>query len=952
MLLDGPIRAPARSYLRNIGYSAEDLARPIVGVAHCWTDTSPCNINHRLLAEHVRSGVKRSGGTPMEFSTIAVGDGIVMGTGGMRASLVSREVIADSIELMGIGHFFDALVCLTGCDKTSPGAAMAVRRLDRPAVIGYSGTVLPGSYRGVDVASGDIYEAVGRYVAGELSLEDLEALEAVACPGAGACGGQYTANTMSMVLEALGLSPVGFNDVPAADASKASRAERLGELAMAALAADLRPSRLLTRTAFENALAMVAASGGSTNAVLHLLALAHESAVELSLADVDQISRRTPLICDLKPGGRYAASALHDAGGTALVLERLMENGHVDGAAPTITGQTLAEACSGARAVHGQKVVATVESPFAKEGGLAVLWGNLAPEGAVTKIAHRRLTRHVGPARIFESEEEAIEAVLARRIGPGDVVVIRNEGPRGGPGMREMLQVTAAIVGEGLGESVALVTDGRFSGATRGMMVGHVAPEAAAGGPIANLEEGDLITIDVANRELSALALERRRHSSVPAPVTARGALGHYAALVGSAAGGAVLATAAGGDAVVAATEQRVTSASASTPAAGPLSHLRVLDFTALVQGPLATQMLGDLGADVVKVERHEGEWSRHWGIADGRTHEETDSFLAFNRNKRSVAADLKDPGVRERLLELAPEFDVVVENFRPGVMARLGLAYEDFADRNPRIVYVSSSGYGQSGPYVTRPGQDMLVQALSGMLWLTGRAGEPPTACGIGIVDQYTALHIVIGVLAALEHRRESGRGQKLELDLFSCAVAAQQQELTYYLNHGEIPERPVQNHGSIWATAPFGIYRTADGHLAIAMTPCPIVGKALGMPELERYDTNALMLEHRAEIYEAIEQRLRADVTAHWVERLLDHDVWCAPVQNYGDLREDPQASHNGIFWEVPLGDGSRTFTTVGSPFVFSETPVAVHRSVPEVGQHTAEVLGEAFAESGDRG
>ncbi|MDA8290096.1 MAG: CoA transferase [Actinomycetota bacterium] len=382
---------------------------------------------------------------------------------------------------------------------------------------------------------------------------------------------------------------------------------------------------------------------------------------------------------------------------------------------------------------------------------------------------------------------------------------------------------------------------------------------------------------------------------------------------------------------------------------AGPLAHVRVLDFTALVQGPLATQMLGDLGADVVKLERPEGEWSRHWGIGDGHTHGQTDSFLAFNRNKRSVAVDLKDPDVRARVLALAPEFDVVVENFRPGVMARLGLGYEEFSERNPGIVYASSSGYGQSGPYVSRPGQDMLVQALSGLLFLAGRAGEPPTACGIGIADQYTALHIVVAVLAALEHRRETGRGQRVELDLFSCAVAAQQQELTYYLNHGGIPERPAENHGSIWATAPFGIYPTADGFLAIAMTPCPVVGEALEMPELARYDTNALMLAHRSEIYHAIAERLGEGPTAQWMERLLARDVWCAPVQDYDALVQDPQARHNEMFWEVPLGAEGLSFRTVASPFVFSETPAGIHRGVPDLGQHTEELLGRRARAAG---
>jgi crotonobetainyl-CoA:carnitine CoA-transferase CaiB-like acyl-CoA transferase len=351
--------------------------------------------------------------------------------------------------------------------------------------------------------------------------------------------------------------------------------------------------------------------------------------------------------------------------------------------------------------------------------------------------------------------------------------------------------------------------------------------------------------------------------------------------------------------------------------------------------------MLGDLGADVVKIERLDGEWSRHWGILDGHTHGQTDSFLAFNRNKRSVAADLKDTDVRERILALAPKFDVVVENFRPGVMARIGLGYEEFATRNPRIIFVSSSGYGQTGPYVTRPGQDMLIQALSGMLWLNGRSSDPPTAVGIGIVDQYTALHIVIGTLAALQSRERTGQGQRVELDLLSCAVAAQQQELTYYLNHGSIPARPAENHGSMWVTAPFGIYETSDGYLAIAMTPCPVVGRALDMPELSQYDTNALMLEHRAKIYALIAERLKAGSTQAWLDALLAYDVWCAPVQSYDDLVNDPQVRYNGLFWDVPVGASGAQYRTVGSPFVFSATPAALRRGAPDVGQHTDEVL-----------
>jgi dihydroxy-acid dehydratase len=536
-------RAPARSYLRNIGYSKEDLTRPIIGVAHCWTDTSPCNLNHRDIAAGAKRGVTRDGGTPMEFSTIAIADGIVMGTAGMRASLISREVIADSIELMARGHYFDAMICITGCDKTSPAAAMAVARLDRPAVLAYSGTVLPGCFQGKDVASGDIYEAVGRVAGGTMTLEELESLEEVACPGAGACGGQYTANTMSMVLETIGLSPVGFNGIPATHPDKLRLSQELGAVALDALAADRRPSKILTRTAFENATAAVAASGGSTNAVLHLLALAREARVDFSLSDFDEISRRTPLICDLKPSGRFAANALHEAGGTAIVLRRLIESGHIDGSALTITGQSLEEACASAVEQPGQEVVTTTDKPFSTGGSLAVLWGNLAPEGCVTKIAHHGLVSHRGPARIFECEEDAIDAVLNRRIVPGDVVIVRHEGPKGGPGMREMLQVTSAIMGEGLGDSVALVTDGRFSGATRGLMVGHVSPEAAVGGPIGKLLEGDIIDIDVPQRSISVVGVDlESRTSTTREPYVRSGALAHYALLVGSASLGAVLA--------------------------------------------------------------------------------------------------------------------------------------------------------------------------------------------------------------------------------------------------------------------------------------------------------------------------------------------------------------------------------------------------------------------------
>jgi crotonobetainyl-CoA:carnitine CoA-transferase CaiB-like acyl-CoA transferase len=375
----------------------------------------------------------------------------------------------------------------------------------------------------------------------------------------------------------------------------------------------------------------------------------------------------------------------------------------------------------------------------------------------------------------------------------------------------------------------------------------------------------------------------------------------------------------------------------------GPLAGVRVLDFTALVQGPLATQMLGDLGADVVKIERLDGEWSRHWGIADGRTHGQTDSFLAFNRNKRSAAVDLKDEETKRRILEMSKDFDIVVENFRPGIMAKLGLGYDDFVRINPAIIFASSSGYGQSGPYVSRPGQDMLIQGLSGAMWLSGQDSEAPTALGIGIADQYTGLHIVIAVLAALAHRHATGEGQKVELNLFSCMVAAQQQELTYYLNHGSIPERPVANHGSVWATAPFGIYQTSDGYLSIAMTPCPVIARALDLPELAQYTTNALMFEHRTAIYETIASRLATDTTDHWIEVMLGEDVWCAPVQDYDQLLHDPQAQHNGMFWDVEIGEGTEHFRTVGSPFVFSKTSAGIHRGVPDLGQHTNELLGD---------
>ncbi|HET9783248.1 MAG TPA: dihydroxy-acid dehydratase [Candidatus Dormibacteraeota bacterium] len=543
-LYRGRDRAAARSFLHAIGLSAEDIDKPFVGVSNCWTETMPCNFGLREIATPLKAGIRAAGANPMEFNTIAISDGITMGTEGMKTSLVSREVIADSIELVGRGHMFDAFVCLAACDKTTPGSAMALARLDRPGVLLYGGSIMPGYWRGKQVAVGDLYEAIGAAAAGKITDADLAELELVACPGAGACGGQYTANTMSMLFEVIGLSPVGFNSIPQTDPEKLRAAERIGAIAMTALDKDLRPSRILTRRAFENAIAAVAASGGSTNAVLHLLALAREVGVDLAIDEIDRVSRRTPLLCDLKPFGRFAAVELHNAGGIALLTRRLIEGGFVDGDAMTITGRTLGEECASVTETAGQEVVTALSRPLRDEGGLVVLRGNLAPEGSVAKITHHTPTVHRGPARVFNREEDAASAVFAGRIKPGDVVVIRYEGPKGGPGMREMLHVTAAIVGEGLGESVAMVTDGRFSGATRGLMVGHAAPEAAVGGPLAALRDGDVIDIDVENRRLAVENVDiaaRMKDWSPPEPHYRRGVLARYAALVGSASEGAML---------------------------------------------------------------------------------------------------------------------------------------------------------------------------------------------------------------------------------------------------------------------------------------------------------------------------------------------------------------------------------------------------------------------------
>jgi dihydroxy-acid dehydratase len=548
-ITDGPTRAAARSYYYSIGFTREDIERPIVGIANTWIGTMPCNFNLRKLAAKVAEGVRNAGGTPMEFNTIAISDGITMGTEGMKTSLISREIIADSIELCTRGYMFDALVCLVGCDKTIPAASMALARLNIPGIIVYGGTILAGTYKGKDVNIQDVFEAIGANAAGTISDEELDALEHAACPGPGACGGQFTANTMSLAMEFLGLSPVGVNGIPAVDDRKDDAGVRAGELVMDVLRRNQRPLDLLTREAFENAIAGVAATGGSTNAVLHLLALAREANVPLTIDDFDTVSARTPMIADLRPGGRYLAADLDKAGGMELVAKRLVAAGKIDGSQRTPSGKTLAEETASAHETSGQDVVVTVEQPLKTTGGLVILKGNLSPEGCVIKVAgHERMT-HRGPARVFDREEEAMDAVTANLIKPGDVIVIRYEGPKGGPGMREMLGVTSAIVGAGMGETVALLTDGRFSGASRGLMVGHVAPEAFVGGPIAAIREGDLISIDIPNRRLDveisdAEVASRLREWSAPAPRYETGVMAKYAALVSSASEGAITRTA------------------------------------------------------------------------------------------------------------------------------------------------------------------------------------------------------------------------------------------------------------------------------------------------------------------------------------------------------------------------------------------------------------------------
>ncbi len=544
-LTDGPDRAAARAMLKAIGFADEDLARPLIGVATTWIETMPCNFNQRRLAEFVKEGIRAAGGTPMEFNTISISDGVSMGTEGMKASLVSREVIADSIELVARGHLFDGMVCLVGCDKTIPGAAMALVRLDLPGLVLYNGTIYPGIYKGRNVDIVTVFEAVGAYRAGTITLDELYEIENAACPGAGACGGQYTANTMSTVMEFIGLSPAGLNGIPAEDPAKDAAARRCGELVMDLVRRDVRPSAILDRRAIENGIAAVAATGGSTNGVLHLLAIAREAGIPLEIDDFGTIADRTPIVADMKPGGRFSASEMYDAGGVALVMRELLSRNLLHGDAPTVDGRTIAEIGAAVSETPGQQVVVPIATPIKPIGGLTILRGSLAPDGCVIKLAGHERRYQRGPARVFDSETACFAAVKAGAIRPGDVIVIRYEGPVGGPGMQEMLSVTAALVGEGLGDQVALLTDGRFSGGTHGLMVGHVAPEAALGGPIALVREGDEIEIDVDRKAMDLLVdpaelAARRTAWSPPPPPYRGGVMAKYAALVSSASDGAI----------------------------------------------------------------------------------------------------------------------------------------------------------------------------------------------------------------------------------------------------------------------------------------------------------------------------------------------------------------------------------------------------------------------------
>ena len=542
-LLEGKDRAAARAMLKGIGFDDQALAKPQVMVSHAWIETMPCNYNHRDIAAAVKEGVRAAGGTPMEVNTIAISDGVTMGTEGMKTSLVSREVIADSLELVARGHYFDALCCVVGCDKTIPAGAMALCRLDRPGLALYTGSIAYGHWKGRDIAVVEVFEAIGAEAAGRIDAAELKAIEDRACPGAGACGGQYTANTMAMVMEVLGLSPFGYNTIPATHPTKLPASADAGRLLMEVLEADRRPSSFLTRASFENAIAAAAASGGSTNVALHIPAIAAELGIEITIDDIDRISRRTPLVADMKPWGRYFAVDLFNAGGIGLVTKRLIEGGFVDGSAMTVTGRSLADECESVVEADGQRVVRNLDEKLAAEGGLVILRGNLAPEGAIVKVTDHTMRSFSGRARVFDDEDHALDAVLRGGVEPGDVVVIRYEGPRGGPGMPEMLSVTAAIVGKGWGEKVALVTDGRFSGGTNGLMVGHVAPEAAMGGPLAGLRDGDRVTIDVDARRVDVEGVdlaERLRGWEPRVAPYATGVMAKYAALVGSASTGAV----------------------------------------------------------------------------------------------------------------------------------------------------------------------------------------------------------------------------------------------------------------------------------------------------------------------------------------------------------------------------------------------------------------------------
>jgi len=544
-LTTGPSRAPARAMLKAVGFSDADLRKPLIGVANTWIEIGPCNYHLRTLAANVKEGIRAAGGTPMEFNTVSISDGITMGTEGMKASLISREVIADSIELVTRGNGFDGLVVLVGCDKTIPGGIMALARLNVPGLVLYGGSIAPGTFQGREVTIQDVFEAVGAHAAGRMSDQELQTLEDHACPGAGACGGQFTANTMAIVCEALGIASLGSGSVPALDSAKANVARLAGEHVVKLVASKVKPRAIITRRAIENAIAVVAATGGSTNAVLHLLAIAKEAGVELTISDFDRISAKTPLIADLKPSGRFVANDLHAAGGSPLVVKRLIELGALAGDAQTVTGRTIGEEAATAAETPGQEVVRPIDRPLKPHGGLVILFGNLAPEGAVLKLSGTERGQHRGPARVFDSEEQAFDAVQRQAIKAGDVVVIRYEGPSGGPGMREMLAVTAAIVGAGLGDSVALLTDGRFSGATRGFTIGHVSPEASRGGPIAAIREGDTIVIDVAKRKLDVDLADseiRKRLAAWKAPVPRyqTGVMAKYARIVSSASAGAV----------------------------------------------------------------------------------------------------------------------------------------------------------------------------------------------------------------------------------------------------------------------------------------------------------------------------------------------------------------------------------------------------------------------------